>query len=103
MQILDKKTLRKRKRRLFYKKLIDKFKEFQIKIKSKKMIEQIRKEYIKTGDLQIVLKKTHFNTKITNALDYLKNQKLIDYEFSPSPLNERYYITICESKGENKW
>ena len=36
MQILDKKTLRKRKRRLFYKKLIDKFKEFQIIIKSNK-------------------------------------------------------------------
>ena len=45
MQILDKKTLRKRKRRLFYKKLIDKFKEFQIKIKSKKMIEQIKPVY----------------------------------------------------------
>lgn len=98
MQILDKKTLRKRKRRLFYKKLIDKFTDFQTKIKSRKMIEQIRKEYIKTGELQIVLKKSHYNKKITKALDYLKNQKLIEYEFSPSPLNERYYITICENK-----
>ena len=100
--ILDRKTLRKRKRKLYIQNLKAKLENWLIKQKSKKLIEQIRKEYVKTGESQIVLRKSHYNKNTTNALDYLKNQKLIDYEFSPSPLNERYYITICETTQQKE-
>ena len=95
--ILDRKTIRKRKRKLFYEKIKNKIKQWCIKQQSKKIIEKIRKEYIRTGDTELILKS---KKNISKALLYLQKQKLIAYDDSSGKMTNRYLIYILENEND---
>ena len=99
LMILDRKTMRKRRTRIFIDHIKHKIKQWRIKQQAKKIVEKIRKEYIRTGDAEITLKS---KKDISNALDYLREQQLIDYEHSTGIANHRYYIYISEAVQNDK-
>ena len=98
IKILDKKTMRKRQRKLFFERIKTKINQWLIKLQAKKVIEKIRKEYVRTGDAEIVLKS---KKGISKVLTYLEEQQLITYEHSPTlARTNRYYIYINELVDE---
>lgn len=98
VKILDKKTIRKRQRKETIERIKAKIRQWLVKRQAKKTIEKIRKEYVKTGDAEIIIKS---KKDISKALYYLQQQNLISYEDSPTlARTNRYYIYINELVDE---
>lgn len=91
--------MRKRRTRIFIDHIKHKIKQWRTKQQAKKIVEKIRKEYVKTGDAEIVLKS---KKDISNSLNYLREQQLIGYEHSTGIANHRYYIYISEAIENDK-
>ena len=98
VKILDKKTLRKRQRKETIERIKTKIRQWLVKKQAKRIIEKIRKEYVRTGDMEIVLKS---KKGISKVLTYLEEQQLITYKHSPTfARTNRYYIYINELVDE---
>ena len=93
VKILDNKTMRKRQRRLFFERIKTKINQWLVKLQAKKVVEKIRKEYIRTGYTLIILKS---KKDIYEALCYLEKQKLVEFEYKG---RNKYRIGIREAKA----
>ena len=96
VKILDKKTIKKRQRKEKIEHLKKIIKQWLVKQQAKKIIEKIRKEYVRTGDAEIIIKG---KKDISKSLYYLQQQNLISYEGSSTRTN-RHYIIISEVVDE---
>jgi len=100
MSILNKRTMRKRRRRLRWLHFIDKIKQYITNRRAKKITERLRKAYVKTGDTVQLIAQHDYRFDLEAPLDVLFAQGVISYEYDDSVADKCYYITIEEDNNE---
>ena len=98
MSILDKRTLRKRRRHLRWLHFKKKIKKYITKRRAKKITDALRKTYVKTGDIVQPIAQHDYRFDLVAPLDTLCAQGVISYEYDDSVADRIYYITIEEDK-----
>jgi hypothetical protein len=100
MLILDKRTMRKRRRRLRWLQFKDKIKQYITNQRAKKITEQLRKVYVKTGDTVQLIAQHDYRFDLVAPLDVLCLQGNISYEYDDAVADRIYYITIKEKQND---
>lgn len=94
MQILDKATLWKRRVRLWWQCVLRKIDQYKIKRHAKKIVDALRKNYIKTGNVSHTLAQHDYKFDLTPALTVLCTKGAISYEYDDTVADRTYNITI---------
>ncbi len=101
MSILDKRTLRKRRRHLQWLHFKAKIKNHITKRRAKKITERLRKAYVKTGDTVQLIAQHDYRFDLVAPLDTLCAQGVISYEYDDAVADKCYYVTIEEENNND--
>lgn len=100
MMILNKTTLRKRRNHLRWIRFKQKIKRFITKRRAKRIVDALRKHYIKTGNTVQVLMQHDYRFDLEPALDTLCAQNAISYKYNDELADRIYSVTIKEKQND---
>lgn len=98
MKILDNWTLIRRRIHAKSMGIFAKIHALRIKYRAKKIIEILRKNYIKTGAKEITLKQSRYKYDLSAPLALLQEKYALECKVDDNASNRIYYITIKENE-----